>query len=300
MSPSSFFLFFFKSTAKLRAQYFESHLSLEDTVVPGDDESPAPFLVSIEGNIGAGKSTLLAELRRLHPDWHFIDEPLDTWTSLRNEKNQSLLEIFYEDKQRWSYSFQNCALLSRFQLIENAIRENSHQPPGLKKRKVFVTERCLDTDDQVFAKMLKDDGLLDKLEHELYSKWLKLLKNECQATPLSAIIYVDTDPDLCASRIQSRGRQGESGIPLEYLRSLDKYQRQWVDSTHVPVIRVGAFPDSKLVGDFVEKERSLDVKALAGFDLDENKENIPNCSDSKFLRVASTDGSIRSGPLDSN
>ena len=27
--------------------------------------------------------TLLSKLRELHPDWHFIDEPVDTWTSLK-------------------------------------------------------------------------------------------------------------------------------------------------------------------------------------------------------------------------
>jgi len=268
--------------------YFDSVVDYVDLVL-GDEENPAPFLVSIEGNIGAGKSTLLAELRRLYPDWYFIDEPLDTWTSLRNEKNESLLEIFYQDQRRWSYTFQNCALLSRYQLIETAIKENNTHPVGPKKRKVFVTERCLDTDDQVFAKMLKDDGMLDPLEHKLYSNWLKLLKNACKATPLSAIVYVDTDPDTCASRIQCRGRQGEDSIPLEYLKSLDKYQSEWISSTDVPVMRVGAFPDAKMVGDFVEKERQVDFKDVSGF-YEDNKENFAPACVSKIPTLGFTNG----------
>jgi hypothetical protein len=36
--------------------------------------------------------TLLKKLKELHPDWTFIDEPVDTWTQLRNEKG-NLLEV---------------------------------------------------------------------------------------------------------------------------------------------------------------------------------------------------------------
>ena len=115
-----------------------------------------------------------------------------------------------------------------------------------------MTERCLDTDDQVFAKMLKDDGSLCSLEHQLYSSWLRLLRDTAGATPLSAIIYVDTDPETCVERISTRARQGESSIPLEYLKSLDKYQRNWVSSTSVPVLKVGAFPRAADVASFVD------------------------------------------------
>ena len=64
-----------------------------------------PILVSLEGNIGAGrflqngtinitvtsvfvctgKSTLLAHLKVKKPDWIFIDEPLNFWTSVVND-----------------------------------------------------------------------------------------------------------------------------------------------------------------------------------------------------------------------
>jgi hypothetical protein len=41
---------------------------------------------------------------------------------------------------------------------------------------VFVTERCLDTDHEVFAKMLLSDGQLSQLEFTLYQKWFALLQ----------------------------------------------------------------------------------------------------------------------------
>jgi deoxyadenosine/deoxycytidine kinase len=210
-----------------------------------------PVLVSIEGNIGAGKSTLLDALRagETSRDWIFIDEPVGEWSTLKNEKGESMLEVFYKDRRRWSYTFQNCALLTRFQNIEAAIRTHS-SVTGSGQRKVFVTERCLDTDYHVFTKMLRAEGSIDKLEYDLYERWFSQLKKT--STPLSAIVHVDTTPETCAQRIIKRGREGEGGIPLEYLRSLDKYQRDWVEAGTTPYIRADVTQCNKVV-EFVAK-----------------------------------------------
>lgn len=204
----------------------------------------APLLVSIEGNIGAGKSTLLDELRRTNADWVFIDEPVGEWSKLKNEQDESMLEVFYKDRRRWSYTFQNCALLTRFQNIEKAVKEQK------QTKRVFITERCLDTDYHVFTKMLRADGSIDKLEFDLYVRWFTELKRT--ATPLSAIVHVDTSPEICAERIVKRGREGEEAIPLDYLRALDTYQRAWVEAGDVPCLRASV-AESKRVEDFVEK-----------------------------------------------
>ena len=168
-----------------------------------------PILVSIEGNIGAGKTTLLENLRLRRPDWTFINEPVDSWSKIRNEKDQSILEVFYEDRKRWSYTFQNCALLTRYQEIEAAItaaRANTDNDSSCMGPKVFLTERCLDTDYHVFTKMLKADGSLNSIELQLYERLLKQLKST--ATPLSAIVHVNTSPVVCMERVKSRGRAG--------------------------------------------------------------------------------------------
>ena len=268
--------------SKLRDQFFCSEqvakMVTTHSASASNDLLP-PFLISLEGNIGAGKSTLLGKLRELHPDWHFIDEPVDTWTSLKNDNGESLLEIFYADKKRWSYTFQNCALLSRFNLIEEAVKNNNTAVVGNGKRKVFVTERCLDTDDKVFAKMLREDGSLCSLEHELYQKWFHLLQET--ATPLSAIIYVDTNPDICLERIAKRGRSGEDGIPLEYLKALDKAQRTWIETTDIPVLNVSAFPSPENVGDFIDRLSTVVPSN------EENKEN-----ESPMARVVNTPMSV--------
>ena len=229
----------------------------EDDTVAVDKDQVIPLLISIEGNIGAGKSFLLGKLREAHPEWCFIDEPVEFWESLRNDTSESLLEVFYKDQRRWSYTFQNCALLSRFHNIETAItkvrQKEASEAQGIKRPpmvKVFITERCLDTDHEVFAKMLHSDGQLDALEIDLYQRWFRLLQKT--ATQLGAIVYVDTQPELCSERINIRNRDGEEGIPIEYLQSLDKFQRQWIDTTAVPITRTTS-DTIEQVDQFVEK-----------------------------------------------
>jgi deoxyadenosine/deoxycytidine kinase len=153
-----------------------------------------------------------------------------------------LLEVFYKDRKRWSYTFQSCALLSRFQNIENSIKQRSSLLESTKssamevvEREVFITERCLDTDFHVFTKMLRDEKSINKLEFEIYDRLYQHLKST--STPLSAIIHVSTDPEVCLKRIASRNRAGEKEITQEYLTNLEICQSAWITSYAVPVLR---------------------------------------------------------------
>jgi deoxyadenosine/deoxycytidine kinase len=195
-----------------------------------------PILISIDGLIGSGKTYLLNQLKKEYPDWHFIDEPLDTWTSLKNERGESLLEVFYKDKMRWSYTFQNCAVLSRYRNIRKTIDDWRHQciiDPSARQHNIFVTERCIETDFNVFAQMLRDDGCLDGIEWDLYKQWYRMLHD--QAT-VDGIIYVNTPANISMERIHLRARKGEDIIPMEYLVNLDKYHKKWIDHTSTPVL----------------------------------------------------------------
>jgi len=202
-------------------------------------ETANPILISIEGDIGAGKTTLIDKLRKENPTWHFIDEPVGTWQSLKTEDGKNLLELFYENKERYSYTFQNCALLSRAlnikRTIDDWIRLCSLNPEELQNN-VFVTERCLETDFYVFAQMLRDDGLMNLVEWDLYKMWYNYVKQ--QSYPLSRIVYVSTPPEICHERIHIRGRKGEELIPIEYLKNLDLYQKRWLkgDDNQIPVL----------------------------------------------------------------
>lgn len=180
-----------------------------------------PFIVSIEGNIGSGKSTVLEKLKEAHPEWIFVEEPVNEWLRLRNENHESLLEVFYKDKKRWSYTFQNAAILYRYQKLKEALEKCK-----TSGRTIIIMERCLDTDSQIFCKMLHKDGYIDELEKKLYEDWFSHLRSMCPE--VNAFVYINTNAELSYQRLVKRSREGESVIPLDYLQELEDYHRKWL------------------------------------------------------------------------
>jgi deoxyadenosine/deoxycytidine kinase len=197
-----------------------------------------PIILSIDGNIGAGKSTFLNQLKKQFPKIHYIEEPVDTWTKFVNEEGESLLEVFYKDRKRWSYTFQNCAFLTRVRAITKSIsdwKKLCQLNPSEAENNIFITERSVATDFHVFAKMLYQDGSLNKMEWDMYRNWYHFLFTDCR---ISGIIYITCDVDKCLQRISIRNRQGEEGIPLEYLTQLHKAHEDWIDNTDIPVFKI--------------------------------------------------------------
>ena len=188
------------------------------------------IIISLDGNIGAGKSTLLAEIRNKLHDVHIVDEPVGQWTALKNAEGKNLLELFYEDKKRWAYTFQNCAILTRLKNIQDAV-ENLDST--MKEPQVIITERSVLTDKHVFAEMLRDGGDIDPLEWELYESWFNIFGKKY---PVRGIVYVSTSANTSKGRIQIRNRQGEDRIGIDYLDALDTQHKKWVENTNIPVL----------------------------------------------------------------
>jgi deoxyadenosine/deoxycytidine kinase len=94
------------------------------------------------------------------------------------------------------------------------------------KNKIFITERCLSTDYNVFAKMLYDDGKMDLMEWDLYKMWYNHI--EKTSPKLSGVIYLDVSPAICKQHIEKRNRAGEHNISMAYLCRLTKYQDEWL------------------------------------------------------------------------
>ena len=203
---------------------------------PTKPDAPPPFqplepvLVSLEGNIGAGKSTLLRELQLLRPDWRFVPEPVDVWLSFKSETGESLLEAFYRDPSRWAYTFQNCALLTRYLAIEAAV--GAARASGASGRQLFITERSLDTDRHVFTKVLEGDGSLGVMERDMQARCFEAAR--AVSTPLSAIVHLATGPSVCAQQIAARGREGEEGISLPHLQKLSRLHQAWIEGPQAP------------------------------------------------------------------
>jgi deoxyadenosine/deoxycytidine kinase len=216
-----------------------------------------PIIISLDGNIGAGKSTLLGEIRKRLHDVHLVDEPVGQWTALKNAEGKSLLELFYEDKKRWSYTFQNCAILTRLKNIQEAV---DNLDTTLKLPQVIITERSVLTDKHVFAEMLRDSGDIDPLEWELYESWFNIFGKR---HPIRGIIYLSTSSVTSKERINIRNRHGEDKIDLDYLDALDAQHKKWIDNTNIPVLTLSTEPGVSLdrnideIKEFIEKHKVL-------------------------------------------
>lgn len=195
------------------------------------------LIISLDGNIGAGKTTLLEQIRRAMIDLHVVEEPVGLWTSLKNRDGKSLLELFYEDKKRWAYTFQNCAIMTRFRNIQDAVHQLD---TTVKEPQVIITERSIMTDKHVFAEMLRDSGDLDLLEWDLYESWFNTFSKKY---PVHGIIYLSTSSVTSKERIGIRNRVGEDKIQLDYLNALDQQHKKWVEGTNLPVLTLSTEKD---------------------------------------------------------
>ena len=197
-------------------------------------KKPITRIVSLDGNIGAGKTTLLAKIRKNFPNLlYVVDEPVDTWTALKDGEGKSLLEHFYEDKKRWAYTFQNAAILSRLRVLKEALAKAR---PG----QVIITERSVLTDRFVFAEMLRLKGDIDPLEWSLYQMWYDTFATDL---PMAGILYITTDVKTSSERIKVRNRTGEAEIPDAYLQDLERQHEAWLSSTKLPVQRISTEED---------------------------------------------------------
>lgn len=198
----------------------------------------SPIIISIEGNIGAGKSTLLKYIRKEYPDIKIIDEPVDTWEKLTTEDGKNILQHFYGDMDRWAYTFQNAAILTRILNIKDAIHKH---PQGA----IFITERSFLTDKYVFAKMLHQDKKLNDMEMKLYDTWYAHFTKDL---PIHTILWLPTDPATCLDRIHIRNRPGEEHIPINYLKRLDETHEEWLNAPtqggpNVIKVQLGSTPE---------------------------------------------------------
>ena len=172
-------------------------------------------IISIEGNIGSGKSTFLKYLRdKCSTNKHivFVDEPVDEWSSITDDDGNDMISKFYDNQEKYAFSFQMMAYIARLTKLRKAIAENPHS--------IIVTERSLYTDKHVFAKMLYDTGKIEDVNYQIYNEWFDTFVDEFV---ISQIIYVKTSPDICYSRVKLRSRDGEDSIPVEYLQDCHEY-----------------------------------------------------------------------------
>ena len=185
-------------------------------------------IVSFEGNIGAGKTTLLNKLEKENtdPDIVFLREPVDEWEKI-SIMGETIISKFYADPEKYSFAFQIMAFTTRLKLVKDIIKNQ----PNVK---LIICERSLEADNEIFAKMLYHDGLMDKHMYLIYKNHFNnSIEKEYQ---LSGMIYIKTLPVECFNRIIKRNRVGEDKITLTYLEKCHKYHLDWISRFKKPIL----------------------------------------------------------------
>lgn len=164
--------------------------------------------IAVAGNIGSGKTTLTAMLAK-HYKWEAHYEDVES---------NPYINDFYEDMQRWSFNLQVYFLNNRFNQIQE-IR---------KKKKNFIQDRTIYEDAFIFAPNLHSMGLMTTRDFENYFTLFNLL--ESFISPPDLLIYLRASVPTLVSHIQSRGREYEESIRLDYLKRLNERYEAWIST----------------------------------------------------------------------
>lgn len=170
-----------------------------------------PPLILLEGSIAAGKTTLIRRLQAAYPSVSIIAEPVAEWT---NFHGVNMLERMYNDRPRWTTSFQMLALLT---LSRAAARHTG---------KTRLMERSWLAVVKVFGPVLQADGFLDPTTATILEEWAELVASFVGRP--AAILYLRTSPHTCHQRLQHRARAEEAGVSLPYLEQLGAAHDAWL------------------------------------------------------------------------
>lgn len=172
------------------------------------EEKKKNLHVAVSGNIGSGKTTLTTLLAK-HYGWQAHFEDAD---------DNPYINDFYAEMQRWSFNMQIYFLNNRFsQVLE--IREG---------KKAVIQDRTIYEDAFIFAPNLHSMGLMTTRDFETYFSLFNLLDKFIQ--PPDLLVYLRASVPKLVSQIQTRGREYEEAIRLDYLKRLNERYEAWIST----------------------------------------------------------------------
>ena len=178
-------------------------------------------IISVDGNIGSGKSTFIQDLKTYFKDREdicFLDEPIDKWKQIIDNDDKNILENYYLDQKKWGFSFQMMAYISRLSQLKEALNK--------EKYKIIFTERSVESDRNIFAKMLYDEGTIEEIDYKIYNLWFDEFKKDLGEFKY---IYLKTKPSTALARVIKRQRKEEK-IELDYLEKCHNYHEKWLNN----------------------------------------------------------------------
>lgn len=163
--------------------------------------------ICVAGNIGAGKTTLTYLLSKYFGFEAYFED---------NEQNPYLMD-FYADMPRWSFHLQVSFLKSRLDKLLQIRGEGKN----------VIQDRTIYEDAQIFAPNLHAMGLLLPRDYDTYRELFEIIAGLVQ--PPDLLVYLRASIPTLVEQIQTRGRNYEDSIRLDYLKRLNERYEAWYE-----------------------------------------------------------------------
>jgi deoxyadenosine/deoxycytidine kinase len=161
--------------------------------------------------------------------------------------NNPYLSDFYDDMNRWSFNLQIYFLNSRFQQVAQI----------QSGEKTVIQDRTIYEDAKIFAPNLHQMGFMSDRDFDTYQSLFGIMSN--YISPPDLLIYLKADIATLVEHIQSRGRDYEGSINLEYLKHLNLKYNEWIDSYDIGKLLIininnrDFVKDKEVLGEVIEK-----------------------------------------------
>jgi len=171
-------------------------------------------MIVIDGVVGVGKTTLMNIMAER--GYKTFEEPV---------VDNPILEKFYYNRERYSFSLQIFFLNKRFKHIKEASKEIN----AVMDRSIYG--------DVIFAKMLNDSGEMCDEEFDLYTELFENMIEHCM--PPKLLVYLETSVDSAMDKINIRGREYEKIVEREYWEKLNYNYRAYFEQYNIsPILKI--------------------------------------------------------------
>ncbi|MEO8253686.1 MAG: 2-amino-4-hydroxy-6-hydroxymethyldihydropteridine diphosphokinase [Flavobacterium sp.] len=184
-----------------------------DCVAVANLESPLQKLsfkklnyIAFEGNIGVGKTTLATK----------IADDYNAKTLFERFAENSFLEKFYKNQERYAFPLELFFLVDRYQQISKDLAA------------LDLQKDLLIADYHVFKSLIFAKITLEKEECQLYKNLFEIIYKEVPKPDL--YVFLLQNPEQLLANIKKRGRGYEQEITVEYLEKINKGYLDYIHS----------------------------------------------------------------------
>jgi len=182
-------------------------VAVKRQAVRNDSKKNSRFLagktISLEGNIASGKTTLLSSL--VSPS--ALEDDLDVQAHYESP-NETFLDLFYADPERYGFGFQVHMLQTCQRLLRKAKESAERGSLSLVDRSPWGN-RCFADCNFRLGRLSYDEM---RVYEEVYAS---------EPLTIDLVVYLDVPPVETFQRCRQRGNTAEASIDLNYLEELD-------------------------------------------------------------------------------